>query len=504
MQTFCLILQKIIKSKKIFSFGNEIPLFSTSHYHDDFIHLCPIIYSMINTIYKNNFTIWFFGSIYKKASLKYEMLKTHVIENNMVRNELKDETFDVFYKTQKIYFGFVKLLNMYKHKKYKIVVEDDLSGAPLNINDKHTFVLIQNSSKYLFSIRDLINIIETSLLNHYEFFAEPKKAKNPYNNIPFDYTTLCNIYFKMKDTTYFSHLFYLFFQSDFSLTDFKINNEPILRELSIKKFVYNSPPNILKRDIIQMLQEHYHARNWRIDSEFPLALFVDIFRPFLYNFLITFYNFRNLEKNAKCQDEWDAKLHRMYKDNSNFGVKMYKDVQIFNVIERKEVFNTNHINFYGKKIENYKFDKTWNIVPERKSMFRMPPISFLNQVINSLPSNSDNNEILYRTYDNMSPITIRNNPNTTIRRRRITPVASPSDVYSVESSISVEENTNIEDNNSEGSTTLTENINEEDVINDNYSEVSLTMIAMMASRNEEEAEAQEENEDSDIETHGSI
>jgi len=247
-----------------------------------------------------------------------------------------------------------------------------------------------------------------------------------------------------------------------------------------------------------MLQEHFHTRNWKIDTEFPLALLVDIFRPFLYNFLITFYNFRNLEKNAKCQDEWEAKLHRMYKDNNNFGVKMYKDIQIFNVIERKEIFNTNHINFYGKKIENHKIDHTWKIIPERESMLRTPPISFLNQVMNSM---SNSNEIFYRTYDNISPITIRNNPNVTSTRRRITPVATPSDTYSVSSSISVEENINEQDNNSNNSEISTENINEEETINENdsevssnYSEVSLTMLA----RNEEENEEIDEEPNDDI------
>jgi len=48
---------------------------------------------------------------------------------------------------------------------------------PLNIYDKNTFILIQNKSKYLFSVNDLVSIIETALSNSPNFFAEPLSPK---------------------------------------------------------------------------------------------------------------------------------------------------------------------------------------------------------------------------------------------------------------------------------------------------------------------------------------
>ena len=48
-------------------------------------------------------------------------------------------------------------------------------------------------------MNDLINIIETAICNAPNFFLDPLPPKNPYNNQKLNTSTLCNIYFKMKD-----------------------------------------------------------------------------------------------------------------------------------------------------------------------------------------------------------------------------------------------------------------------------------------------------------------
>jgi hypothetical protein len=247
---------------------------------------------------------------------------------------------------------------------------------------------------------------------------------------------------------------------------FRIDNEALLRDMSIKNYVNNSPPNILKYEIISMLERNTFSRNWYIDKDYPLDMLADIFRPFLYNYLIILINFRGMEKNVLYENELETKLQRMYRNNPNFGRKMYKTTEIFGTIETKEVFNSNHINFYGKQIENEIFDKTWKIVPNRSTLL-LRPISFMariptNEMINILTdasynvytaepniisnNNNNNRRRIRGRRDNllvMSDTDIDNEPQNQTRPRIVTPILSPqispvpSPSYSVSSSISV-------------------------------------------------------------------
>lgn len=61
------------------------------------------------------------------------------------------------------------MAHIYRFKKYKVVVEDDLSLNILNPDHKNTFILIENKSKFLFSINDLISIIENAISNSLTF-----------------------------------------------------------------------------------------------------------------------------------------------------------------------------------------------------------------------------------------------------------------------------------------------------------------------------------------------
>ena len=70
---------------------------------------------------------------------------------------------DIFCKAQKCYYGFLLFVKMYRKKKYPIIVKDDLMLNPLERTTHTTFELVQNKSIYLFAMRDLMNIIETSL-----------------------------------------------------------------------------------------------------------------------------------------------------------------------------------------------------------------------------------------------------------------------------------------------------------------------------------------------------
>ena len=119
------------------------------------------------------------------------------INNIFFTEEQKEDFINIFCKIQKTYFAFARFAYIYKYKKAKIVVDFDLCLNPIDINNKNSICLLQEKYKYCFRINDLINIIDTALSNSPNFFSDPLISKNPYNNVPFNKSTLYNIYFKI-------------------------------------------------------------------------------------------------------------------------------------------------------------------------------------------------------------------------------------------------------------------------------------------------------------------
>lgn len=156
----------------------------------------------------------------------------------------------------------------------------------------------------------------------------------------------------MKETMLKSQLFDMYYNANFVLDKFKIDNEPFLRDLAIKNYTYNTPPSTLRSSIMQMLTLNPFTKRLKIHKDFPSDLLADIFRPFLYNYLLVYYNFNGLEKNHIYEAELDCKLERFYKYNPDFGRKYIEIVNVFGKIERNLQVNTNHLNFYNKKIHN--------------------------------------------------------------------------------------------------------------------------------------------------------
>lgn len=434
MQSFCIILQKHIKSKKLIFSNNleEYPLFSSKYYHEDFLNQSSVIHHIIYYLTEKNNSS---PMLEENIQHKFKIFYYYIYDNVLLSKEVKNNLFDIFSKSQKIYFAFCKLANIFKYKKYKIVISDDLTLNPLDEYHKRTFVLIQNNFKYLFSLRDLINIIESSLLNNCRFFADPKWPKNPYNNVKLQKSSLYNIYFKLKETIMHSHIYDLFFLSNFSIEVFKLNNEAFLRDIAIKKFTYNSPSSTLRISIMEMLNSNSSTNKLKIHKDFPNDLLAEIFRPFLYNYLLVYYNFYGFQKNNMCENELNNKLHLFYKYNPDFGRKYIQYTNIFGKEDKKYLFNSNHINFYSKKITNTVIDNNCiymlNVdtinheIETSREVTRRQSENIYSFSMRS-PNNTRNPNVIIPELSIQDPIT---SPNTS-------PNNSPTVSYSVESSIS--------------------------------------------------------------------
>jgi hypothetical protein len=353
MKTFFYVLQKCIRSNQIIYPDEPFEPFLVTNYDKNFIDISSYIYLIMYDIYHLYLRSNIKNLYLKMSHAKLTALNTF-LNNIFVSNELKEKVQDIFCKAQRIYFALAKFAHIHRYNVWALVVTNDLTLLPLDINHPATFVLLQNKSRYLFSMNDLINIVETAICNAPNFFTYPLPPKNPYNNQKLNTSTLCNIYFKMKEgVCKFSSIIHLFFLECFIKHKFFINNEPFLREYSIKKYVYTTPSQTLYNAVIIMLQSNYHTNKLMIHEDFPKDMLVNIFRPYLFYYYVINYSIKGTEKIRKYKNQLHIKLRQFYEYNTLFGRKICIGSR------RKKwrspfkfKFNSEHINFYNIAINN--------------------------------------------------------------------------------------------------------------------------------------------------------
>lgn len=288
-------------------------------------------YFFLTTIVKfiktyEHFSLNFVSEKYKYVNSIYE---------NIFSNDANKELFLTdFSKIQKIYFIFSKLARLYKCKKATIKISADLYMNELNENMKNVFVLYENGSKYLFSATDLVNIMNSSLSHTYMFFSEPLKPRNPYNNLPFNKSTLYNIYFFMKSRTFIiPQLFEQYFLCNFDIKIFRYENECLIRDFSIKRYIYSSNNDTLHSNIIEMIDElkkqNKKYKNFMIiDKDFPQNKLVEIMRPYMYLYYVSKYYVVGTEKFNNSWSKLVNKFDLFIRFNPQFGRKIVKVTRI--------------------------------------------------------------------------------------------------------------------------------------------------------------------------------
>ena len=270
-----------------------------------------MLYSFITTTESNSLT----------PTSKFNYLKL-IIFNDFFNSETKDLFLDNFMRVQRNYYIIMRTLRNYRFRKAKIQVNTDIFLNPINIGDKNVFVLFQNNNKYLFTISDLVNIVNSSLGHTDYFFSKPLICKNPYNNIPFNKADLYNIYFFMKSSNIIIPiLFHNYFMANFSLSKFKLENEDIIREHAIKDYINTSSEQVLRSKIIQMIRSNYYSDNIKIHNDFPSSKLIKIMKPYLKLYLHSLYS---TETNKKISYDilLNKKIKEFVKFNPRFGRKV--------------------------------------------------------------------------------------------------------------------------------------------------------------------------------------
>ena len=298
--------------------------------------------------------IIFFMFVHKKErslKIKFKYFLDE-INNIFLTEEQKDDFINIFCKIQKTYFALSRFAYTYKYKKAKIVVDFDLCLNPIDINNKNSICLLQEKYKYCFRINDLINIIDTALSNSPNFFSDSLISKNPYNNVPFNKSTLYNIYFNITSKTFIvSELINKFFLSNFDIDKFEKNYEYLIREHSIQKYVKNTNIDTLYNSILSMIDFYNNntINDIKIHNKFPKKQLVYIMKPYLKLYLSFKYSLITTEK-INSQNILYKKLKDFYTFNPFFGRQQIKIHHYFskNTKKYKNVYtyNDKHINFY--------------------------------------------------------------------------------------------------------------------------------------------------------------
>lgn len=246
-----------------------------------------------------------------------KITKIHRILSSTFLKENNEVFLQKLFNTQRHYYAFSKLAQIIRYKKTS-QIKQDLFLNPFT-EKMQTLKIIHRKIMYEFSIRDLINIINTSLSHCILFFAEPQYIKNPYDNIRFSYAVLYNIYFAIQQSSYIMPaLYHQFFLCDFNLHRFKMENEYLIRDTHIKKVIYTTEETSLFRSMKNMLKI-YSNENLIVNNKINKPEFIQIMRPYYYLYLTANYNVQGIEKTSRASYVFQNKINELYEYNYKFG-----------------------------------------------------------------------------------------------------------------------------------------------------------------------------------------
>lgn len=268
---------------------------------------------------------------------KYKAYK-NLIQNIFLAQQTKQEIQNIFERTQRYYFILKNFLRKVQCKRNPIIykITTDLSLQPLDPNN-NTFIIYDTQATtsttatppaYLFSVHDLIRIIQTAITNTSNFFEKPLSPRNPYTNIEFTEHTLYAIFYKLYKIHYpIPPILIKYYRAQFDQKIFLINNQMEIRDISIKNFVTNSPTNILYDEIMDMINENFYNPKMEIniDKDFPKTTLIQIMRPYLYLFLLKEYYIYGSDKRELANKIFKRAVNNFMIHNSRFGSRKEHD-----------------------------------------------------------------------------------------------------------------------------------------------------------------------------------
>jgi hypothetical protein len=198
---------------------------------------------------------------------KFNILKYQIYKNKFLIDSNREYILDLFFRAQKTYHVFLRFVDKIIAAKSHIYdCNTDLCMNPLCEYKDHLLIhIIENKTKYVFKLGDLITLIQMKLSNGSHFFPEPLEIVNPYTNIMFSYKNLYKIYFQCKVSNFtIPSLFHQFFLSNFNIEHFFDFNETLLKEHLIVDFVRYANNRQKYKKISTMIYQYTHHTDYSI------------------------------------------------------------------------------------------------------------------------------------------------------------------------------------------------------------------------------------------------
>ena len=347
-------------------------------YEDNCVHFQ--LYFLISSM------AYFYDEPIEKQISRKHLLIGQAVTNIFLSNNVKAKLRDIFHKTQWTYMVFTRFANVIRHKINKEKIDFDLRMEPIDISSKFSISLLHNGAKYYFGLTDLVNIIQTAITHSDDMFGNPLFPKNPYNNLPFTKTMLYNIYFRIKFVFLnVPEWIQLFYNCDFDIDVFKVENEQKLREKYIKNYVNNGSITVLNEEVNSMISSYKHTfRRIHINQYFPKKDLVDIFRPYLFLYIMSIDGIEGIEKKHLSRIILKKKLAEFVSFNENFGRKIVGNQGCRRIV----TFNMNHPHFTFKDACE-SFDKKKIFKISSRTVIERPSYDFTNYGEATMSSSED-------------------------------------------------------------------------------------------------------------------
>ena len=295
--------------------------------------------------------IFLFTSLIQKypnnldTKTKYQFLST-TLSNNFLTNNQKEEFLYWFGQTQRAYFAFARFANLIRYKKAKCVVDFDMGLNEISKNTKGIICIYENNYTYLFKIHDLIHIFNTALTNSDMFFSNTLMIKNPFSNVPFNKSTLYNIYFFIRfNTLIIPILIHNYFLLHFNLKKFESKFEHLIREKDIHRYINTSSTETLFPIIVTMLHQFFlrYRLKFNIHPDFPKNTLVIIMKPYLLMYYTSLYSLIKSQE-SRAFRHLNRRLLDFFDFNPQFGRKF---------IHITKVYSVKHKRFFRKQVVTF-------------------------------------------------------------------------------------------------------------------------------------------------------
>ena len=192
----------------------------------------------IDDISLNNINIFYLQCLGYTSDIK--IYKECIIDNEYIFEEEGVIIEQLYFKAKRIKNKLINLVRTRKwNKSINYGVDTDLYLNKLDsFKEKHKITILENNTRYIFRLSDIVNYWVESLINSQGLFSHPLIIKNPYTNLKLSIHNLYNIYFKLLDTGFtIPTIITYFFLSNMNINTFAYNYYHLLKENALKNFI---------------------------------------------------------------------------------------------------------------------------------------------------------------------------------------------------------------------------------------------------------------------------